>query len=340
MNNNTEPDYSKQLELILNSFNLECSYEFQIHGPSVTRYVLSPNPGTKVSSIMKNVDKIASEMPIERTRIVAPIPELSAIGVEVPNRNREIIRFETMIHALEESRFTLPIVLGRTVDGYDYLVDLAEAPHILITGMHDSGKTMLLHSIFCSLYCTRCSDEIKYILFQLGGGEFEIYKNMKSMNVSVLSQPEEVFRTLDEVVVELERRMELFSAINAYKITDYNNRVQEKLPYIIVMIDEISEIVQVDGKRFDSLIRRITAVGRFIGIHLILTTAKPDANTISKDVWSNMPTAIVLQMPNQVSSRLVLGYVGGEKLLGKGDMLYYRRDMLQPIRIQGVLCGP
>lgn len=337
---NIEHDYSKQLELVFSRFELGCNYEFQIHGPAVTRYVFSPNPGTKVSSIIKNADTIASVMPVERTRIVAPIPELAAIGVEVPNRNREIIRFETMVPALEDSKYTLPLALGRTVDGYDYLIDLAEAPHILIAGTQDSGKTMLLHSMICSLYCTSCSDEIKYILYQLGDREFEFYKKLGNMDVSVLNRTEDVFRILDDLVVELERRIELLSAINSHKISDYNNRVKEKLPYIVVVIDEIAEIVHLDGKRFDSLVRKITAVGRFIGIHLILTTGKPYADTISIDVWSNMPTAIALQMPNQLSSRLVLEYAGGEKLLGNGDMLYYRRDMHQPIRIQGVLCGP
>ena len=245
-----------------------------------------------------------------------------------------------MIHALEESTHALPLALGRTVDGYDYLIDLAEAPHILIAGMQDSGKTMLLHSMICSLYCTRCSDEISYILFQQGGRDFEFYKDLGNMNATVLTRAEDVFRVLDEIVAEIDRRLKLFYAINVVKISDYNKIATQRLQYIVVVIDEMADIVHLDGRRFDHLVKRITALGRFMGIHMILSTGRPDADTISMAVWSNMTTAIALRMPAQINSRLVIGYAGGEKLLGRGDMLYYRRNMHQPVRIQGVLCGP
>ena len=336
---NAEHDYSMELEQILSRLKLGCSYGFQVHGAAVTRYVFSPDQGIDVSTILSKADNIASELPVEKVRIVELESELAAIGVEVPNRNREMVRFEDLVPALMKSKGRLPVVLGKTVEGFDYLVDLADAPHILIAGIPESGKTMLLHSIIGSLVVDTNPKELQFVLVQTDGKEdISMYEGFEYLQRPVLKTTEEVFGAMEELVEETERRIQLFSELGSHRIEEYNKRSSEVIPYIIVIIDEIAGIVSADSDRFDEVIKRLTAVGRFLGIHLILTTREPHANTISVDVWSNMPTMIAMEMPSKLSSELVTGFPGGENLLGKGDMLYYKRNMRQPIRIQGALC--
>ena len=331
-----EIDYSEVIEGVFRKLKFGCSFEFAVQGPAYTCYVFSPNPGTRVSSILKNADAITSEMPVEGVRIVAPIKELVALGVEVPNRNREIIGFEAMLHSLEESSFSLPVALGRTVEGYDYIIDLADAPHILVSWMEGAGKTMLLHATICSLICTKSSEELKFILAETEGTELSRYNGISYLDRPVISESEGVFVILEEAVREIERRIKLFSDSGARKLSDYNRISTDRLPFFVIMIDEIADAVGLDRRRFDVLIRRITSVARFCGIHLILTTAYPYPETITSAIRSNIPTSIALALPDQICSRIVIDHVGAEKLLGKGDMLYFKWNMHQPVRIQGI----
>ena len=335
----SEHDYSKELEQLFWKHKLGCSYEFQVHGAAVTRYVFSPNKGTTVSTFLKRADKIVAELPVEKVRIFAPVSEFEAIGVEVPNFNRENICFEEMVSGLMNSKGRLPIILGRTVEGFDYLVDLVDAPHILIAGKPGSGKTMLLHSIIGSLVVDTNPKELKFIIAQADGkNDLSMYEGFEYLDRPVLKTADDVFRTLEELAEETERRIHLFFEIGVQRIEDFNKRSDAVLPSIIVIIDEIADIVSADSNKFDELIKRLSAVGKPLGLHLILTTREPHADVISLAVWSCLPTEIALEMPSQLSSQLVTGFSGGEKLLGKGDMLYYKRNMTLPIRIQGALC--
>ncbi len=340
-NNIVEPDYSDAIESAFHKFDLDCSVDYAIQGPTFTRYLVSPKPGTAVSLIIKKAEEIAVAIPVDGARIAGPIAELAAIAVEIPNKQREIIRFDEMLQAINESKYQLPVALGRTPEGFDYLFDLATAPNVLIGGIEGSGNTMVLHSIICSLYCSQNADDIRFILVQPGRGDLELYRGFECLERPVITKVEDVFTMLEEMVVEAERRMRIFAEYKVHRLKDLNEKRQDKKPYIIFIFDEIADIVAYDGKRFDYLIKRLTAVGRFLGFHFILSTSRPHPDVISPVVWSNMPTRIALKLSDQYYSQFVLGFTGAEKLLGKGDMLYfYNATVHIPVRIQGVFCGP
>lgn len=340
-NSIVEPNYSDSIESAFHKYGLDCSVDYAIQGPTFTRYLLSPKPGTAVSLILKKAEEIEAAISVEGARIAGPIAELAAIAVEIPNKNREIIKFDEMISAIYESKYLLPVALGRTAEGEDYLINLATAPNILIAGNEGSGKTMVLHSIICSLYCSRKCDEIRFILVQPGGGDLLLYKGFECLERPVITKVEDVFTMLEEIVVETERRIDLFAEYNVHRLKDYNEKSKDKIPYIVIIFDEIAEIVAYDGKRFDYLIKRLTCIGRFLGIHFVLSTGKPHPDVISSAIWSNMPTRIALKLPDQNCSRFIIEFDGAEKLLGKGDMLYYCNAAVhKPVRLQGVFCGP
>ena len=252
------------------------------------------------------------------------------------------IRIEELLPSLNKVNFQLPIVLGRTVEGSDFLFDLAKAPHVLIAGNPGSGKTMVLHAIICSLMIEKNPEDVQFILAQTDG-----YKDLYLYHLftDYLKQPilfevNEVLSMLEGVVLEIERRLDFFKETGARNITDYNKKRKERLPYIVIVIDGMSEVVKQDKKRFESLIRRITSVARLCGIHIVMTTNRISSDTISGTIMSNFPTTIALALSSRIQSRIVIGHNGAETLLGEGDMLYYKRNNHQPVRIQCVSCGP
>lgn len=339
--NTVEPDYSKEIERILRKFNLGCSFKFALHGPAVTRYVFSPDPETKVSSIIRNADKIASEIAVDGVRILDSIPELASIYVEIPNKYRETIRIEDVLPSLNKGEFRLPVVLGRTVEGDDFVFDFADAPHVLIAGRPESGKTMVLHSIIRSLTIGMRPEDVQLIFAQVDGKwNSSLYDSCDDyLQKPIHKTVEDVFSMLDSVVLEIERRMCLFSEANVIHLDEYNAKEGRNLPYLVIVIEGMAEVIMQDKRRFEMLIRRITSVARFCGVHIVLTTNIISADIITPTIKTNIPTTIALAVSNKIQSRIAIDHVGAEVLLGEGDMLYYRYDMHQPIRIQGVLCG-
>ena len=338
--NYAEIDYSEAIEGVLMKFKLPCSFVFAVQGPAFTRYILSPYPGTKVSTILKKADAIAAAMPVRRVRIAVPVREFVAIGVEIPNRFREVIGFKAMRGSLAESGFRLPVALGRTVEGNDFLIDLAEAPHVLIAGNKGSGKTMLLHSFVCSLACVGNLEEIRFILTGDDCSGLERYNGCPWLDRPVSSGADGVFLVLEDIASEIERRIRLLSGSGARRIADYNRNHEEKLPYLVVMVDEFAGAARSDGKRFDSLIKRITAVARFCGVHLVLTTAHPCCDVVTPVVRSNFPASVALVLPDGLCSRIVINHEGAENLLGNGDLLYFKWDMHRPVRMQAPFVNP
>ena len=258
------------------------------------------------------------------------------------NNNREPIRIEALIPALSKSKYRLPIALGRTEEGADFLFDLAEAPHVLIAGNPGTGKTMVLHSIICSLISGMNPEDVQFILAQTDGKwDLFLYRTCNDyIQNPILNTVEDVFSMLDGVVVEQERRMSLFKKTDAKQFYEYNEKSGKKLPYLIIVIDGMAEVIMKDNKRFEKLIRRITSVARFCGIHIVMTTNNVSSETITATMRSNIPTMIALAVSNKIQSRLAIDHVGAEELQVEGDMLYYKINMNQPIRIRGVLCGP
>lgn len=318
------------------------------HGATYTLFELGFEEGTKVAPVWELADNLAMALSVELVRITAPILGKNAIGIEVPNKKRVRVEFDSLTDALDASReLRIPVALGKDVRDESVVIDLAACPHILVGGNSETGKTTFLESLICSILRTKSSEEVLLAIIDTKGVEFPVYNGDSLLMLPVITNTKDAFGFLDDLVEEIEHRISLFNETRARKIEEYNRMVpekqdpsQKKLPYIMVLVDEFSHLLVEDGKRFEKLIKRITAVARFCGIHLVMTTNIVSSDTITSTIKSNIPTTIALAVSNQIQSRIAIDHDGAEKLLGEGDMLYYRTDLQQPIRIRGELCGP
>lgn len=306
------------------------------HGPTFTLYELSFDGRKKLSFILSLADNLAMVLGVENVRILAPIPEKNAIGVEVPNKKRSTVRFGSMIKAIaSEEGKNLPIALGKDVDGNPIVIDLTRCPHLLIGGMEGSGKTVCLDSLICSMLCTKTAEDVRFILVDTKMVELSVYNGIPHLLTPVITEEEGALKALHYVVRELERRIGLLSETGARKIEEYNRKSGDRLPYIVVIIDDLEDLMDSSGKEVEHLIKRITAIARFCGIHLVLSTRKVSADVITGVVKSNIPTQIAFAVPNAINSRILIDQTGAEKLLGRGDMLYNNPMYRHPTRIQG-----
>ena len=322
------------IDVSLNGFN---------RGAAFTLFEFSIGPEAKASRVWKLKDRIAAALSVENVRLIVPIPGKEAIGVEVPNKRRRTVPFASFNTALKKSSFNVPIVLGEDVFGNREIVDLATCPHLLIAGQQGSGKTAFLDSLICSILKTKSPDEVKLALIDLKGVEFPVYNGIPHLMAPVITDPSEALYLLDKLVEEIEWRIYLFGKAGARKINEYNQKVVngevsgEKLPYIVTVVDEYSSLMLEHGKRFDLLIKRITAVARFCGIHLVLSTNRCSADVITGVIKSNLPSQIAFAVPGGINSRIIIDQIGAEDLLGKGDMLFRLGESRQPVRLQGAL---
>ena len=310
-------------------------------GPTFTLYELALSKGIKLNSVITLADNLALELAVSSVRILAPIPGKRAFGVEVPNKKRDTIGFDVMMGALKRKPLKIPMVLGRTITGESIIIDLAGAPHLLIAGTTGSGKSVCVNSLICSVLYTKSPKEVRMLLVDPKMVELSMYNNIAHLLTPVITEPKKAIKAMAWVVYEMERRMSMFSQVKARKIEDYNQKIKdenllrEPLPYIMVIVDEFADLMMVVGKELESYIKRITAVARFTGIHLVLATQRPSADVITGIIKSNMPSQIAFAVSNQVNSRIILDSTGAEKLLGRGDMLYSSASSNTPQRIQG-----
>ena len=326
-------------QLIVGVFNrsrIKCEIREIHHGPSVSLFELSVNTGKKVSSILGLADKLAMALEVENVRMLVPVPGKSTIGVEVPNKERAVVRFGSMVESLEaEKEMRIPVALGKDVYGQPMLFDLVTSPHLLVGGMKGEEKTSFLDSLICSILCTKTPDEVRLILVDTKIVELSVYNGVPHLLSPVITDAGTAFKALDFVVKGLERRIKLLTSTRCRKIEEYNAKAAEKLPYIVVIIDDYADLIMSAGKEFEYLIKRITAVARFCGIHLVLSTKRVYADVITGVVKSNIPTQIAFAVPNAINSRILIDQPGAEKLLGYGDMLYNNPMYRHPFRIQG-----
>lgn len=322
-------------------FKIETSLLAVQRGPTFTLYELALSKGIKLNSVVNLADNLALELAVSSVRILAPIPGKRAFGVEVPNKKRDTIGFDVMMPALKRKELKIPMVLGRTITGESIVIDLAGAPHLLIAGTTGSGKSVCVNSLICSVLYTKTPREVRMLLVDPKMVELSMYNNIAHLLTPVITDPKKAIKAMAWVVYEMERRMSMFSQINARKIEDYNakikenNLMRETLPYIMVIVDEFADLMMVVGKELEAYIKRITAVARFTGIHLVLATQRPSADVITGIIKSNMPSQIAFAVSNQTNSRIILDNSGAEKLLGRGDMLYSSASDNVPKRIQG-----
>ncbi len=311
------------------------------HGPTFTLYELSLAPGIKVTAVLNLAENLAMQLSVEDVRILAPIPGKVAIGVEVPNKKRDTIGFDVMMPALKAKFFKIPMVLGKTITGDSIVIDLAKTPHLLVAGTTGSGKSVCINALICSVLYTKTPKEVRMILVDPKMVELSLYNGIPHLLTPVITDAKKALKAMNFVVEEMERRMALFSSIGAKKIEEYNEKISEKgllrvkLPYIMVIIDEFADLMLAVGKELETSIKRITAVARFCGIHLVLATQRPSADVITGVIKSNIPTQIAFAVSNSMNSRIIIDQVGAEKLLGRGDMLYNNPEARQPSRIQG-----
>lgn len=311
------------------------------HGPTFTLYELSLQKGIKVTSVLGLAENLAMELSVEAVRILAPIPGKPAIGIEVPNKTRDTIGFDVMMAELTSKNRKIPMVLGKTITGDSIVIDVAKTPHLLVAGTTGSGKSVCINGLICSVLFTKTPKDVRMILVDPKRVELSLYNGIPHLLTPVIVEPKKALKAMQFVVEEMERRMALFTDVGAKKIEDYNEKIEEqklcrvKLPYIMVIIDEFADLMLAVGKELEGCIKRISAVARFCGIHLVLATQRPSSDVITGVIKSNIPTQIAFAVSNALNSRIIIDSSGAEMLLGRGDMLFNNPESRTPTRIQG-----
>lgn len=334
----SDEEIGKMIVKVFKNSRIKCEVQEIHHGPSVTLFELSVNTGKRISSIQSLSERLAMALEVENVRMLVPVPGKNTIGVEVPNRERSVVRFSSMVGSLaSEKEMRIPVALGKDVYGQPMLFDLATSPHLLVGGTDGDEKTSFLDSLICSILCTKTPDEVRLILVDTKAVELSVYNGVPQLLSPVITDVERAFKALEFVVKGLERRIELLTSTRSRKIEEYNAKAAEKLPYIVVVIDDYADLILSAGKEFEFLIKRITAVARFCGIHLVLSTKRVSADVITGVIKSNIPTQIAFAVPGVINSRILIDQVGAEKLLGGGDMLYNNPMYRHAFRIQGAV---
>lgn len=311
-------------------------------GPTITRYELRPMPGTRVRSIVNLVDDISLSLATQGIRIEAPIPGKSAVGIEVPNDEREIVRLRTLIDtpAFRDAKSRTNVVLGKDVAGSDIFFDIAKMPHLLIAGATGMGKSVCINSIIVSLLYKASPDEVKLILIDPKKVEFSMYGSLPHLLVPVVSDPKKAAGALSWAVNEMERRFSLIDGEGVRNNFGYNEAVKddptkEKLPQIVIIIDELADLMMTAPDNVEDSICRLAQKARAAGMHLIIGTQRPSVDVITGTIKGNIPSRIAFTVASQVDSKIILDSSGAEKLIGQGDMLFSPVGQTKPMRVQG-----
>jgi len=331
----------KLLEETLESFGVKVKVTQVSCGPTVTRYEVQPAPGIKVSRIINLADDIALSLAAPQVRIEAPIPGKSAVGIEVPNREISTVYLREVLEdpVFMEARSKLTVALGKDIAGSSVIADLAQMPHLLIAGTTGSGKSVCLNALICSLLFKATPQELKLILIDPKMVELTQYNGIPHLLAPVVTQPKKAASALQWAVREMERRYELFAEVGVKDILRYNAKVKETaslLPYIVIFIDELADLMMVAPADVEGAICRLAQMARAAGIHLVVATQRPSVDVITGLIKANMSSRIAFAVSSQVDSRTILDMAGAEKLLGRGDMLFFPIGAAKPIRVQGV----
>lgn len=330
-----------KLQETLSSFGVQVKVTEAHRGPTVTRYEVQPAVGVKVSRIVNLADDLALALAAKDIRIEAPIPGKAAVGIEVPNREVAIVTMREVIESTEfqASHSKLSIVLGRDISGSPIVGNLAKMPHLLVAGATGSGKSVCINGIITSVLYRAKPSEVKFIMIDPKMVELNVYNGIPHLLSPVVTDPKRAAYALKKVVQEMEHRYELFAKEGARNVEGYNALMAERslltLPYIIVIIDELADLMMVAPGDVEDAICRIAQMARAAGIHLILATQRPSVDVITGVIKANIPSRIAFAVSSQMDSRTILDMGGAEKLLGRGDMLYLPVGESKPIRVQG-----
>ena len=330
---------SKILQSTFNNFGIEVKIVKAIVGPSITQFQILPTPGTKVSKIVNLSNDIALNLAAKDVRIEAPIPGKSLIGIEIPNSVNELVTMKE-VFVNDKDNSPLSVALGKDVSGEAMFTRIDKTPHLLIAGSTGSGKSVCVNTIITSILLKNKPDKVKLIMIDPKMVELSIYDGIPHLLTSVVTDPLKAADVLHKVVLEMESRYREFARTRVRNIEGYN-KIAEKdpdyreLPYIVVIIDELADLMMVSSKEVEESIARIAQKARAAGIHMIIATQRPSVDVITGVIKTNIPSRIAFAVSSSVDSRTILDKSGAETLLGKGDMLYLSADSSKPVRIQG-----
>jgi len=338
---------AEKLEKTFQSFGVRASVT-QVHlGPAVTKYEVMPDTGVKVSRIVSLSDDIALALAARDIRIEAPIPGKSAVGIEVPNSEVAIVSLREVLESRNNSKpdSKLMVSLGRDIAGDAVLAELNKMPHLLVAGSTGSGKSVCINGIIISLLMRAKPHEVKLMMIDPKMVELNVYNGVPHLLAPVVTDPRKASQALKKVVAEMERRYDLFSHTGTRNIEGYNHHIDEwneeneekhpRLPYIVVIVDELADLMMVASSDVEDSITRIAQMARAAGIHLIIATQRPSVDVITGIIKANIPSRIAFAVSSAVDSRTILDSGGAEKLLGRGDMLFLPAGASKPTRIQG-----
>ncbi len=344
-NRSSAESKGERLIEILKEFGIEAELIATHIGPSVTKFEIKPNSNVKISRIQSVQDNLMMELAVKELRIEAPIPGKNAVGIEIPNIEMTPVRLSELLTDVpsEYRNKKLLVALGKDLMGKSVFAQLDKMPHLLIAGATGSGKSVCVNSLIASLILRTTPDEVKMLLIDPKKVEFTTYKDIPHLICPVISDPLDASRALKVVVKMMENRYDLFSKVGVRNITGYNELLIKNpqdhlaiMPWIVVIIDELADLMSVAGKEVESSIQRITQLARAAGIHLVVATQRPSVDVITGVIKANIPSRIAFAVSSAIDSRTILDMSGAEKLLGYGDMLYVPIGEPNPTRIQGV----
>lgn len=350
-NKNFIAQQKESLQVTLDSFRLDATVTGAVEGPRVTRYEITPEPGVKVEKITSISNNIAMDLQATSIRIQAPIPGLNAVGVEVPNQKSAAVSIREMMDSKEwnSAKCEIPIILGKNVTGEVVVMDLAKAPHLLIAGTTGSGKSVCMNTLIMSILYHFNPDELRLIMVDPKVVEFEIYKTIPHLIAPIVNDPQKVPIVLRWAINEMERRYKVLSKIGVRNLESFNKRpedaepvkdddgntIPQKLPMIVILIDELADIMMIAKADVETSIARIAQKARAVGIHMVLATQTPRKDIITGIIKANLPSRIAFRVGSLIDSRVILDKKGAELLLGQGDMLFLPPGSADLDRIQG-----
>jgi S-DNA-T family DNA segregation ATPase FtsK/SpoIIIE len=354
-----EEELTRNAELLkekLKLFDIEIKDISVTPGPVVTLYEIVPAPGVKISKIVGLENDIALALAARGIRIIAPIPGKGAIGVEIPNAKASLVNARAVLARINESEMELPMAFGKTISGDVYVSDLSKMPHLLIAGSTGSGKSVGINMIVSSLLYTKQPSEVKFVMVDPKKIELSFYNKLRKhylavspdLDEEIITNPQNAVLALKSVEYEMERRYDKLAKAGVRNIVDYNKKVSDpktkphdtdtikhhKIPYIVVIVDELADLMITAGKEVEEPITRLAQLARAVGIHLVLATQRPSVNVITGVIKANFSSRIAYQVATKIDSRTILDMNGAEQLLGRGDMLFLPTGSPKPIRIQ------
>ena len=335
-------DVATRLQKTLYSFGVSAKVENVSVGPAITRYELRPAEGVRVSKIANLADDIALSLAAETLRIEAPIPGKQAVGIEVPNAENEVVHFREIVDTdtFRNHKSKLAFAVGKDVGGQEVVADISKMPHVMIAGATGSGKSVCINTLIGSIIYKAKPNEVKMVMIDPKVVELSVYNGIPHLLIPVVTDPKKAAGALAWAVQEMENRYAMFASKGVRDLKGYNESVENeegagKLPHIVIIIDELADLMMVAKNDVEDAICRLAQKARAAGMHLVIATQRPSVDVITGLIKANIPSRIAFAVSSQVDSRTILDMAGAEKLLGKGDMLFYPAGAPKPTRIQG-----